>query len=298
MYSPRRNKLCSNPNVSLRELYEYIRNHPQKQQFKGYSKLNKSELITLVCGKSSKREIIDLTLSPVKPLKRSRPIIIIDEKPIEKKSRTDNLVNNISSGSWWMYYSISDMSILPSLSSMKKLCPTERGKVFCYGKTCIKPRFDRVFGDPGIKYKFSGSTYEASPWPENILKLKTHLEKKLNCQYNFVVANWYMNGEDYVSAHQDNEKTIDQRVPIASVSIGASRKFRIRKKSNRKIILDQILNNGDVFVMGGEQFQTEFLHEVPKQKKIKTLRVNLTFRKYFLKTSKKKKSNQFAKFEK
>jgi alkylated DNA repair dioxygenase AlkB len=66
---------------------------------------------------------------------------------------------------------------------------------------------------------------------------------------------------------------------IASISFGATRTFRIRDYKTKKIIKDQTLNHGSLFIMGGD-FQKEYTHEVPKTKKQITKRINITCRSF------------------
>lgn len=62
---------------------------------------------------------------------------------------------------------------------------------------------------------------------------------------------------------------------VAAISLGVSRKFRI--VANGKRVLDIQTENGQLLVMDGI-FQKVFKHAIPKEKKIKTDRVSLTFR--------------------
>ena len=78
--------------------------------------------------------------------------------------------------------------------------------------------------------------------------------------------------------HSDNEKEIDHEKCIASLSLGIQRDFSIRHINNidKKIIS---LNDGDLLIMQPE-FQKNWHHSIPKRKKVKKSRINLTFRKY------------------
>jgi alkylated DNA repair dioxygenase AlkB len=66
---------------------------------------------------------------------------------------------------------------------------------------------------------------------------------------------------------------------VVSVSFGASRKFRIRDKATNNIVIDIPTNSNEILIMGGD-FQKEFTHEVPVEKKITTARISFTFRKH------------------
>ena len=62
-----------------------------------------------------------------------------------------------------------------------------------------------------------------------------------------------------------------------AISSGSARKFRIRNKQTGKIVKDIIMDNLSVLQMGGD-FQKEFTHEIPVEKKVKDGRVSFTFR--------------------
>jgi len=63
------------------------------------------------------------------------------------------------------------------------------------------------------------------------------------------------------------------------MSYGASRKFRIRDKISRKIVKDIYTKDHELIQMSGD-FQKEFVHEIPIERKIKESRISLTFRKH------------------
>ena len=96
-------------------------------------------------------------------------------------------------------------------------------------------------------------------------------------QFNSVLVNFYRDGNDKVDWHADDEKALGVDPVIASVSLGASRKFRMRRKDRSQAPIDIILGSGDVLVMRGST-QRLWEHEVPRSKRISQPRVNLTFR--------------------
>jgi alkylated DNA repair dioxygenase AlkB len=94
-------------------------------------------------------------------------------------------------------------------------------------------------------------------------------------RYNALFFNWYKDGNDYISAHRDDEKDLETNSNIASISFGATRTFRIRDYKTKKIVKDFNLTNGSLFIMGGD-FQKEFTHEVPNTKECDARRINIT----------------------
>jgi len=76
--------------------------------------------------------------------------------------------------------------------------------------------------------------------------------------------------------HSDNEKELGSNPVIASLSLGATRKIFFRHKY-KKISFSIAQNQGDLLIMSG-QTQSFWKHEIKKEKKVLSPRVNLTFR--------------------
>ena len=74
-----------------------------------------------------------------------------------------------------------------------------------------------------------------------------------------------------------DEKELGDQPIIGSVSFGATRKFRLRNKNNKKMIHNIELENGSLLIMS-KLTQQYWEHEKPKTKKKVAERINLTFR--------------------
>ncbi|XP_050528783.1 DNA oxidative demethylase ALKBH2-like [Daktulosphaira vitifoliae] len=145
------------------------------------------------------------------------------------------------------------------------------------------PRQQVAFGDDGVTYKYSGIIIPAQPWPKPLLELKNKISFEQKIDYNFVLVNRYKNGDDYMGEHKDDEPELDKMVPIASLSLGQSRKFVFKhrdvKKKLRKI--DNInfhLHHGSLLFMNWPTNEYWY-HSLPKEKAATKVRINLTFRK-------------------
>jgi alkylated DNA repair dioxygenase AlkB len=92
--------------------------------------------------------------------------------------------------------------------------------------------------------------------------------------YNAVLCNLYRDGNDSVGLHADAEPEMGP--VIASVSLGAERLFRLKRKGGT-VTFSQRLPHGSLLVMAGET-QRYFKHEVPKEPAVTQPRINLTFR--------------------
>jgi len=89
------------------------------------------------------------------------------------------------------------------------------------------------------------------------------------------LVNRYNDGNDYLGAHSDSKDGLDKGSIVAGISYGKGvRKFRIRNRKTKKIVIDYDHHAKTLIVMDGN-FQNEFTHEIPKQKKIKDPRISL-----------------------
>ena len=145
-----------------------------------------------------------------------------------------------------------------------------------FGKHYITRRKTAWYGDGPFNYTYSKIKRTALPWTNELLEIKNIVENNESTRFNSCLLNFYHDGDDGMSWHSDNEKELKKNSVIASVSLGAERKFSFKHKKNKEKI-DLILGNGSLLVMK-EQIQTHWMHQLPKSKKIKEPRINLTFR--------------------
>jgi alkylated DNA repair dioxygenase AlkB len=150
-------------------------------------------------------------------------------------------------------------------------------KLNMYGKEVYLPRYSAWYGDNDKSYSYSGLTLQPNKWNNGLLFLKENIEKITIVNFNSVLMNWYRDGEDYINWHTDAEKELGQNPVIASVNFGATRRFLIRRNDDNSIKLEFPLKHGTLLIMKGE-LQHFWQHSVPKEKKIKESRINLTFR--------------------
>jgi alkylated DNA repair dioxygenase AlkB len=96
-----------------------------------------------------------------------------------------------------------------------------------------------------------------------------------------VLLNYYRNGDDYMSGHRDDEPEPGPRPVIASVTLGAARRFQFREvrpavAGNRETHEIE-LTHGSLLVMRGET-QQAWKYGIPKARSLTDPRINLTFR--------------------
>lgn len=149
-------------------------------------------------------------------------------------------------------------------------------EVVMFGKRIITKRKTAWYGDERFAYTYSHITRHALPWTEALVQLKDLIERVSGSTYNSCLLNLYHNGDEGMSWHSDDEDTLVENAAIASLSLGAERKFSFRHKRDKET-LSFLLENGSLLVMEGAT-QKNWLHALPKSKKIVQPRINLTFR--------------------
>jgi alkylated DNA repair dioxygenase AlkB len=142
-----------------------------------------------------------------------------------------------------------------------------------YGRQHTLPRGQAWFSDG--PYKYAGMTLSPAPLPECLLPLKAIAERIAHGRFNGVLVNLYETGRDYVSWHSDDESKVIGSV-IASLSLGGTRRFLVRRRDDRRVRLAVYLTAGSCLLMAGTM-QQHWQHSVPKVSRAEP-RINLTFR--------------------
>ncbi len=147
---------------------------------------------------------------------------------------------------------------------------------FIYGKLITTKRKVAWHGNEAFEYTYSKISRKAKPWTNELLFLKSLIENTCGETFNSCLVNLYHSGEEGMSWHSDAEKELKRNSAIASFSLGAERKFMFRHKETKESIAIQ-LENASLLVMKGAT-QHHWKHQLPISKRIKSPRINLTFR--------------------
>jgi alkylated DNA repair dioxygenase AlkB len=145
-----------------------------------------------------------------------------------------------------------------------------------FGKHIITKRKAAWYADEPFKYTYSKITKKALPWTKELLKLKSLVEQQSQESYNSCLLNLYHDGNEAMSWHSDDEHNLKQNAAIASLSLGAERKFAFKHKQSKEV-LSLVLEQGSLLIMKNET-QRHWLHRLTPSKLIKDARINLTFR--------------------
>lgn len=154
----------------------------------------------------------------------------------------------------------------------------ESPTVRIYGRACPIPRQTAWYGDRA--YSYSGHTNTPAPMPPWLDFVRATVERETASlcggSFNSALLNLYRTGQDSVAWHADDEPELGSQPVIASLSIGAERKFSIKNRTTGGRV-DLQLGHGDLLLMYGRS-QLDYLHCLPKTARAVGQRVNITFR--------------------
>ena len=150
-------------------------------------------------------------------------------------------------------------------------------QLIMFGRLVTTRRKVAWVGDPNCSYTYSGVKKQAQAWIPELIGIKRQVEELTQSKYNSCLLNLYHDGADGMGWHSDNENELDTQSPIASLSLGAKRKFAFRHKQDKSTIA-LFLENGSALIMH-EPIQQYWQHALLKTSSIHTPRINLTFRK-------------------
>jgi alkylated DNA repair dioxygenase AlkB len=159
--------------------------------------------------------------------------------------------------------------------------PWQPDMVTLFGKTHITTRQIVWMGDTDADYQYSGHVRQTVPWSDIVFHVKQKIEQALaeagvTANFNTCLLNYYPSGADGMGYHADDEKELGHQPVIASLSLGATRKFVFKhKKTQDKVELH--LESGQLVVMHGDT-QTFWKHTITKTKTVDAGRISLTFR--------------------
>lgn len=132
------------------------------------------------------------------------------------------------------------------------------------------------YGDAAFDYTYSNTTKRALPWTAELLSLKDKAQERCGETFNSCLLNLYRDGSEGMAWHSDAEKDLKKNGAIASVSLGAERKFCFKHRQSKQTV-SVVLQHGSLLVMKGST-QTHWMHSLPATKTVDAPRVNLTFR--------------------
>jgi alkylated DNA repair dioxygenase AlkB len=155
-------------------------------------------------------------------------------------------------------------------------------EIVIFGQRRPVPRLVAWHGDPGASYRYSGTDHHPEPWTLALECARARVRELSGVEFNAVLLNLYRDGRDGMGWHADDEPELGRDPVIASVSLGAPRRFCLRHRRRKDLKLDLELPHGSLLVMAGP-LQHHWVHALPKTRRPVGERINLTFRRVAIK---------------
>ena len=152
----------------------------------------------------------------------------------------------------------------------------QHDRVKLYGREIVTKREVAWHGDAAFQYTYSHNTKTALPWTPTLQNIKQMVEAESGDSFNCCLLNLYHSGEEGMAWHADDEKELLPDGAIASVSLGAPRRFVFRHKADKEKA-EILLAHGSLLLMRGTT-QSHWEHSLPVMKRANGARINLTFR--------------------
>jgi len=162
-------------------------------------------------------------------------------------------------------------------AQLLKESPWQQDSVTLFGKRITTARKVAWYGDAHCAYRYSGTTKEPLPWTTLLLDIKHTVERAARASFNCCLLNLYHHGGEGMGWHSDDEKELMVGGKIASISLGADRRFVFKHRRLPQEKISVTLPHGSLLIMAGST-QQHWLHSLPKMMRIKQPRINLTFR--------------------
>ena len=159
---------------------------------------------------------------------------------------------------------------------LQKNTPWEQPEIVMFGKKHKQSCLSTWHSDAGVNYVYSGVERMAHPMNEILSEIRRRCEVAANSKFNSVLVNFYRDGSAGMGWHSDNEAINGREPTIASVSLGATRRFDLRHRETKQTVKVD-LDSGSLLVMSGLSQQC-WVHQIAKTAKPVGPRINLTFR--------------------
>ena len=155
----------------------------------------------------------------------------------------------------------------------------EQRHVVLFGKPIMQPR---LIAWAGVwPYRYSGQTLPPRPWPSSVADTLEPLLAELRAlggtELNHVLVNRYRNGQDSMGYHADAERELGPDPLVMTLSLGARRRFAIKRHKSKARARVLELTSGSLLVMGGT-CQHHYRHALLREPAVTGERVSLTFR--------------------
>ncbi len=115
------------------------------------------------------------------------------------------------------------------------------------------------------------------PLPTALEELRASVSDRYGVGFDSCLVNLYRDGSDAVAWHGDTVRRVLHNPLVVTVSLGASRRFLVRRRGGGPVLKEYAPGQGDLMVMGGAM-QHDFEHAVPRQRSASGARMSVTMR--------------------
>ncbi|MCW2668802.1 MAG: putative alkylated repair protein [Frankiales bacterium] len=113
--------------------------------------------------------------------------------------------------------------------------------------------------------------------PASLEQLQLAVSRRYGVEFDSCLVNLYRDGNDAVAWHGDTVRKTLRNPLVVTVSLGASRRFLVRRRGGGPVLKEYAPGQGDLMVMGGAM-QHDYEHTVPRQKNASGARMSVTMR--------------------
>jgi len=136
-----------------------------------------------------------------------------------------------------------------------------------------------VYSDDAPGYHLSkqnDAIIPAVPLPDFLSKLLHGINEHFDENFNLLLVNEYANQYDSIGPHHDSPHGNGLKA-VVTLSLGATRTYRLRSRESGKIAMDCEMKHGDILIMSNT-FQLLYEHEIPVSETPCGTRISITTR--------------------
>ena len=129
-----------------------------------------------------------------------------------------------------------DVKAQTSMSELLHSISWEQDHLTICGRSITTKRKTAWYGDKPFQYTYSNTTKTALPWNPILSALRCLVEEQVGSTFNSCLLNLYHAGDEGMAWHSDDEKELGDQPIIASLSLGAKRKFSFKHKESKESV--------------------------------------------------------------
>lgn len=115
------------------------------------------------------------------------------------------------------------------------------------------------------------------PLPDPLEEMRLRISERYDVEFDSCWMNLYRDGNDAVAWHGDTVRKTMRRPMVVTISLGASRRFLVRRRAGGPVLKTYAPGQGDLMVMGG-RMQHDYVHAVPRDPRASGARISVTMR--------------------